>query len=306
MKLLGKNSRGLPAIIRWGCFGGVSLAAGYLLVQWIWDRFLPDAVWFSAYHDAQLVIVFAFVLALLGVIAGDLFSTGKESQELTIGIFSGISTALVFLTITVSLTTVLGTEVIPLSPFLVAGIVVSSVALQGIGAWFHEPCSKSGMDETNIMEKPGFAKKIRNYRFLLFIIIAVTIIPPTLLFLGISTGVIAEQSPCYAINDNVDVSRTGSDSIRIVMQPDTREKFVSLPFANISLGENDVSNQQVITTSGLDDTIEPPDGLLYRSGASVILRGRDASGNETVPVHLQIIVTYPDTGIRYMICDMQI
>jgi hypothetical protein len=34
--------------------------------------------------------------------------------------------------------------------------------------------------------------------------------------------------------------------------------------------------------------------------------GRDVSGNESDPVHLQIIVTYPDRGIRYVICDMQI
>lgn len=183
------------------------------------------------------------------------------------------------------------------------GILISSAFIQGLGAYFSEPRCGFAPEDWKIQNISAITRQLHSYRFLL---LAVLIVPPVLLYLG-NPGSVAEELGCFVpITDSVDATRTGPDSISIVMQPDSRIKNDLVPSVEIFLDENDVSNQSIIMGSGLDAVINPPEGLPFQRKASVTLQGRDVSGNETVPVHLQIIVTYPDRGIRYVICDMQI
>ncbi|MDD5143102.1 hypothetical protein [Methanoregula sp.] len=296
----------LPAIFLWGSLGGVCSAAAYYLLQEIWDRFFPNAIEFFPYHDAQAIVLFTLLFAILGYIAGDLFSTGNNTWESIIGLVSGIGTALMFTAIIAFQTIMLDAgDLSDLPVVLFAVILLGSVALQLAGAWFHQPRYLAPPDEKNTRSPSTVVKRLCNYRLLF---LAVLIIPPSLLYLGMSTGVVAEELSCCApiISDSVDVTRTSPDSIRIVMIPDARIKHDSAPTVKIYLDEKDVSNQSIIQGSGFNAKITPSDGLQFQKKASVTLQGRDVSGNETVPVHLQIIVTYPDTGLRVVISDREI
>lgn len=299
----------LPAILLWGSLGGVCSAAAYYLLQEIWDRFFPNAIEFFPYHDAQAIVLFTLLFAILGYIAGDLFSTGKNTRESIIGLVSGIGTALVFMAIIAFQTIMLDAGDLSDLPFvLFAGILFGSVALQLAGAWFHQPKYLAPPNEKKNRSPSTVVKRLCNYRLLFLAVLAVLIIPPSLLYFGMSTGVIAKELSCCApiISDSVDVTRTSPDSIRIVMIPDARIKHDSAPTVKIYLDEKDVSNQSIIQGSGFNVKITPSDGLQFQKKASVTLQGREVSGNETVPIHLQIIVTYPDTGLRVVISDREI
>jgi len=298
----------IPAILLWGCFGGICSAAAYYLLQEIWDRFLPNAIVFYPYHDAQVIVLLALLFAILGHFAGDLFSTGKDAQESIIGLVSGIGTAFVFTAIIAYQMIMSDAADLSDLPVLFVEILLGSVALQVACAWFHQPRNLTPRDEKKSRSTSAVVKRLWNYRLLFLAILVVLVIPPGLLYLSMSTGVVAKELSCCApiITDSVDATRTGPDSIRIIMLPDLRVKHALIPSVKIFLNEKDVSNQSIITGSGLDDNIDPPDGLLFKRKASVTLHGRDVSGNESDPVHLQIIVTYPDTGLRYVVCDMQI
>jgi hypothetical protein len=306
MELSGQNYRSLSAILLWGSFGGVCSAAAYFLLQWIWDHYLPcAAVHYSLYYHTQVTALFALIFVILGFFAGTLFCSGKNSREIRIGMISGICTALVFMAIIAFQNLVLGSADFSHWPILIAEVLVASVILQTIGTYFHKSRCGSAPDDKDISHKYAITKIIHSYWFLFLAILAVLIIPPVCL--GMSTGGVAEELRCFVpINDRVDVTRTAPDSIRLVMQPDSGIKHDVVPSVKIFLNEKDASNQSIIMGSGLDAVINPSEGLPFQRKASVTLQGRDVSGNETVPVHLQIIVTYPNRGIRYVICDMQI
>jgi tetrahydromethanopterin S-methyltransferase subunit D len=298
----------LPAILLWGSFGGICSAIVYYLLQEIWDRFLPNATGFFPYHDAQVIVLCTLLFAIHGYIARDLFYTGKDTQVSITGLVSGIGTALVFTAIIAFQMTMSDAMDLSDLPVLFAEILLGSVALQVAGAWVHQFKYPAPPDELNTQSASAVAKRLCNHRLLFLAVLAVLVIPPGLLYLSMSTGVVAEELSCCApiITDSVDVTRTGPDSIRIIMLPDLRAKHASVPTVTILLNEKDVSNQSIISGSRLDDTIDPPTGLPFKRKASVTLHGSDVSGNETVPVHLQIIVTYPDLGLRVMICDQEI
>ncbi|MEN6443507.1 MAG: hypothetical protein ABFC71_07140 [Methanoregula sp.] len=319
----------IPAIVLWGCFGGICLAAVSFFLQGIWSPVLAyNYALLSPVFQFQIIGSFAVLLWVLAVIAADLFSPGRYRAlgPVLIGMVSGTCTALVFTSILVIHDMISHPPILHYAgdPFLIrvfldglfhqwliplAGFILISTIIQAMGAYFRESRRSAPQDDMKTPDSPAITKKLPSYRFLLLGVLAVLIIPPSLLYLGMSTGVIAEQPRDYAITDSVDVTRTAPDSVQIVMKPDpnkVRRTTSPLPSVQILLGEKDVSNRSIITESGLDDTIKPSEGLLYRNGASVILRGKDASANDTVPVRLVIIVTYPDTGERAIICDRDI
>lgn len=310
MKLSEANNRSLLAILLWGIFGGICSAMSYYLLVEIWNQLLPSGAGFSQIHDAQIIILFVLVFALLGFFAGNLFSREEKSWEIIIGIGSGTGTALVFAVIVMIPRITAGSLDFFDSLVLLMEILLASVIIQTIAVYFHEPRREIVRDDTKIPYKPGITGQPHVGRilfFAVFAILSILIIPPVLLHVGNPVPVAEETSCCgTAITDKVDASRTGPDSIHIVMQPDSAIKHNSVPTVNIYLDEKDVSNQSIIKGSGLDAVISPSEGLVFERKASVTLQGKAVFGNTTDPVHLQIIVTYPDTGRRQMICDMQI
>ena len=101
--------------------------------------------------------------------------------------------------------------------------------------------------------------------------------------------------------DAAPATRTGPDSIHIVMRPDASYHHDNIPTVSIFVNDRDVSNQSVIAASHLPLVISPPEGLVFADGSSVTLEGNDVAGNESVPGHLWILVTYPDTGYQAVI-----
>jgi hypothetical protein len=78
------------------------------------------------------------------------------------------------------------------------------------------------------------------------------------------------------------------------------------PDIRIIVNDIDVSNQSVMTEVGLQGTVEPPEGLMYQKGASVTITGDNVAGNESAPVHLVILIMYPDTSTGEIVCDREI
>jgi hypothetical protein len=309
MELPGENNHSLPAVIICGSIGGVCSAIVYFLLQWLWDLFLPNGNCSSLYYDAQLIVLFALIFAFLGFFAGNFFGTRKKPREIIVtGMVSGICTALIFAMI-VGFPVIAGGSgdfselLIPL-----AQILAGSMILQVTGAYLHDSWDKAASGNTNNPSLRATTKTFPSYRFLLFavlVVLAILIIPP--IYVGMTTEVVAEELRCFEpVTDRVEVTRTGPDSLHIVMLPDPKKKHIPVPTVNIFLDEKDVSNQSMIERSRLKAVIDPPEGLSFQKKASVTLQGRDVSGNETVPVHFRVIVTYPDRGIHYVICDMQI
>jgi hypothetical protein len=246
------------------------------------------------------------VFVLLGVFTGTMFCTGKRSTGILIGMVSGIFTALVF-TALVAFPEITADKA-DFTDWLVplAEILLASVSLQVFGAWFHEPRRGSGQDDLEVSLQSAMTKQLRSYWFVFPVLLAVMIIPPVCI--GMTTETVADELSYCAepVSDRVEVTRTGPDSLRIVMKPDMRITHDPVPAVKILIDEKDVSNQSMIILSRFDVVIEPPEGLPFKRKASVSLRGIDISGNETEPVHLQVIVSYPDRGIRHVICDMQV
>jgi len=302
MGFLGKTNRSLSAVIVWGVSGGICSGAVHGVLQWIWEHVLQNTGCLSpALYYTQEVLLLALVFALFGYCAGEVFSTGEKFGELIVGLVSGICTALVLIAIIAFLETVWNAGHFSTLPLLFAVIFVASVVIQVLAAYFHKPRSGSVPDKMAIPTISALAGKLYSCRFFICVILAVLLVPPTLLYLGYSPTPSDQFSSCYGVNDYAQASRTAPDSLRIVMQPDSWAKHNALPTLKIFIDDRDVSNQSLISEAGLDVVIDPPDGLLFARGASVTLQGIAVSGNGTAPVHLVIIATYPDTGRRVVI-----
>lgn len=307
MKLLHENDVSLPVVLLWGSFGGVCSATVYLLLQWIWDHFLPNAIWFSLYHDTQVILLFPLIFAMFGFLAEDLIGKEKKTSEIWIGIVSGISTALIFIIIITFHIIISESKTFPSNwLFFVVVTLVTSITMQIIGAWFHEPRYLSQIDEKNKMNQCSITSKICKYKIFFLTILMILLIPPFLLYFGICMGIIAEQPECCILLDSVDVSRTTPHSIHIVLDPHPVRTYNVTRDIRIIINDIDVSNQSVITEKGIQGTIEPPEGLTYQKSASVTITGDIVAGNETAPVHLIILVTYPDTSTGEIVCDREI
>jgi hypothetical protein len=157
------------------------------------------------------------------------------------------------------------------------------------------------------MNLPDTSLRKNRFRYFVWILGAATLILAIifgLVALGYLSGRSLGEECRFCADtptDSAPAIRTGPDSVRIVMQPDTLIHHDQAPTVKIYLDERDASNQSLIAASGLDAIISPPEGLVFSSGSSVTLRGSAVSGNKTAPVHLQIIATYPDTGRRVVI-----
>jgi len=301
------------------------MAAGYFLLQRLWNPVLEYNYTLSLLFQFQIIGSFALILLVTGMIAADLFCTERENRlnPAFIGLLSGICTALVFTGILVFFDLVSHPPIIRyvVDPFLmrmfsdrllqqwfiplVQHLLISGT-VQALGAWYQGSRQDDRDTRDGNPRRSAITGIVNRHRFALFALLAFIIIPAGLLHLGMNTGIISEQSSCCTITDSVNVTRTGPDSILIVMEPYPKMHADSVPIVKIFLNEKEVSNQSVIAGSGLDDTIDPPKGLMYQNGASVTLRGKEASGNKTIPAHLRVIVFRPDTGTGAEICDRDI
>lgn len=290
-----------------GCIGGAALAAGYLFLTWLWQVLLPEARWFSGYYGLHLILYFSAALALAGLLVGERSGAADRSWLWLVGMISGIVTALVFFGILTFLEILTGTSAFLLDSVQWMGIFAASVILPAVCAEFREP---RAAHEPAPGTPGGLQKKsatLRSHGIMAAVFLAVVILPPLVLYAGINAGLVWGQPAGYLFTDDVVATRTGPDSITLVMHPDPRATFVTAPYVErITLGGVQVGSQDSINASGRADTIDPPEGLVYREGASATIQGMDAAGNGTIPVRLIIVVAYPDSGELRIVCDREI
>lgn len=318
----------VPVIILWGCFGGFCLAIVNFFLLGIWDPVLEYNDAFSLVYRFQTMGSFAILFWILGTVAADLFRTGRDRwlDSVVTGLLSGICTALLCTVIIVSNDMVSHPSIVHYAndPFQIrifldrlfqhwlvplAGFILVSGILQALGAWYHGSRNRFGSDKGETPQVPTISGRLYPYRFLCLTLIAVMIVPPGLAYLGMEMGVLEKQNTCCPVFDSVGASRISPDSLRIIFKinPEvSRPTTGTIRFLNITVDEKDVSTQSILTNSRLNNTIDPPEGLLYWDGSSVILQGDDILGNDTVPVHLNVIATYPDLEYKTVICDMKI
>lgn len=290
-----------------GCIGGAALAAGYIFLTLLWQFLLPEARWSSDYYGLHLILFFAVALAIAGLLVGERSGAADRSQLWLIGMISGIVTALVFFGILTSIEILTGTSAFLLDSAESAGIFAASVVLPAVCAEFREPRAAHEPAQGTADKAQKNSARLRSHGIMAAVLLAVMFLPPLFLYVGISAGLVWGQPAGYLFNDNVVATRTGPDSITLVMHPDPRATFVTAPYVErIMLGGVQVESRDSVNASGRADTIDPSAGLAYREGATATITGMDAAGNSTVPVRLMVIMTYPDTGAAMVVCDREL
>ena len=302
----------IPKIILWGCFGGICLAAMIIFLQVIWAPVLEYNVSVSSVKDFQTIGSSFLLFCTLGMAASDLFCTGRKNKHGPVftGLISGITTAFVFSSIYVLISRPYlfswengifelntGLKLIEwLIFFTVFGI--PSGILQAIGARYRFSRQRSNQEVVDVREETTFSGMLHAYRFLILIILALLVIPPVTADLGIRTGLIERDNAFYRPFDSVDVSRTDDRSVLFLLDRDQGcpQRGPGLRLVNITVDGKDVSTQSIIMNSGLNLSIDPPEGLLYRNDSSAILQGDYLSGNNTVLIRVDVI--YTDLGFR--------
>jgi hypothetical protein len=305
----------IPAIIPWGCIGGICLAAMIFFLQAVWAPILDYNISVSLVEKFQTIGSSFILFCTLGMTASDLFCTGRKNEPGPVftGLLSGITTAFVFSSIYVLLSRPYlfswdngilevntGLKLIEwLILFTVFGI--TSGTLQATGAWYRHSRQESKPDKADVREKPTFSGMLYTYRFLILILLALLVIPPVMANIGIETGDIKWNSGFNRPFEYAEVSRTTDGSIMIFMKHDilSPQRCPGLRFVNITVDGKDVSTQPIIAGSGLNLSIDPPGGLEYRDNSSAIISGGYLSGNNTVLVRVN--VTYTDLGFRDVI-----
>jgi hypothetical protein len=318
----------VPAIILWGCFGGLVSAALYFFLQAIWGPILARNPAISSVNQFQMIGLFLILFWVLGMPLSDLFRSGSSNRFTVVytGLLSGVCTGFLLTSVIVVFDMVYHAPGVfsVTDPFFgrvflfrlfhmwripLAGLIIVSGILQALSAWYRSSRRGNIPGSTQNPQTPSIAGRLHPYRYLAITFFAILIIPPGLVHLALISGVIENKNPCCPVFDSVKASRTGPDTIRIIfsINPElSRPKTGTIRQLNITVNGNDLSTQQIISQKRLNDTINPPEGLSYRDGSAVVLHGDDIAGNETGTVHLNVIASYPDLDYKAVICDMKI
>jgi hypothetical protein len=189
-----------------------------------------------------------------------------------------------------------GTFIIILGVYLLISMVP-----QALGAWYQQSRQRSGLDPGDPVHQAITGRRYRYGYFFVALLVFLLILPLGLLALPVDTtdyftcpgGTTCQPGDqCGAGKppDNVTVSRTSPDSVRVSLKTASM-KCGSQNTFKILLNGNDVSNQELVKKSGLDVTITPREGMGQTDGAFVILQGKDLASSETTPPHIQVMIT---------------
>ncbi len=304
----------IPAIILWGCIGGICLTAIIFFLQAVWAPVLDYNTSVSLVKKIQTIGSSVILFWTLGMVASDLFCTGRKNEPGPVftGLLSGITMAFVFSSIYVIVSRPylfsldngifeVNTGLKLIEWFILFTVFgITSGILQATGAWYRHSRKESKTGRTDVREKPTCSRMLYTYRFLILILLALLIIPPILVNIGIETGDIKRDNAFYRSFEYSEVFRTNDGSIQISMKHDIvcPQRGPGLRFVNITVDGRDVSTQSIIVDSGLNLSIYPPEGLVYRDNSSAVISGDYLYCN---PVHLRINVTYTDLGFRDVI-----
>ncbi|MBN1431190.1 MAG: hypothetical protein JW931_00280 [Methanomicrobiaceae archaeon] len=315
-----EKSDAIPEIILWGCIGGICLAGMVYFLQAVWAPILDYNTSVSLVKDFQMIGLFAILFWGLGMAAYDLFCISRKNglSPVFTGLISGVATAFVFSSIYVILSRPYlfsldngifevntGTLFFRLIEWLIlfAVFAITSGILQALGAWYRNFRQVPKMKTAGVRERQTFSGMLYTYRFLILIILALMVIPPFIADIGIETGDIKRDNAFYHPFDfdSLNVSRTDDESILFLLNPDQSypQRGAGLRFVNITINRKDVSTQSIITSSGLNLSIDPPEGLVYQDNSSAILQGDFVSDKDSVLIGVN--VTYTDLGFTDVI-----
>ncbi|MCK9581154.1 MAG: hypothetical protein M0Q92_12025 [Methanoregula sp.] len=255
----------------------------------------------------------------LGIIAARLFKTRRKTSVTAVlmGLLSGTCTAIVGLLL-FRYFTLQGyywrngiIDVIRIyigwDTFIITLLV--SIILQSLGVLYHAACVHSGTDKdadaTRIIARILCKSKV----FFVILLATLVVIPLTLFALPADYGKFCADDMCQPglqcaripVPDNISVSRTGPNSIRIGLK--TIDPCGTGISYRIILNGTDVSNQAQIAKTGLNVTISPRDGLGRKDGDFVVLQGSDVTINKTYPLHLQVNGTPKGMNIPLVFSD---
>jgi hypothetical protein len=110
---------------------------------------------------------------------------------------------------------------------------------------------------------------------------------------------------CGSIIVGINVDRISNDSIKLTVRKD--DQFIHAPpLVMIYLDDNEISNMSVIKNQGLPYTIDPPEGLEYKSGNSAIIRGIEITGNQEKTHRLKVYTRHFNPYYRIIQADTYI
>lgn len=321
----------IPIILIWGCFGGICFAAVCFITYEI--GLYSSVSCFSA-TVLPLLAPWIFGTAILlslvwGMIAADLFCTGRKTDlhPVLLGLLSGICTALVGYML-VDFFHIWGyTWIWPNGPLdelrrfvgwrndLIVYFIVLAIP-QVFGAWYQASRQKSKGDTADTTSSPKgiTGTRHRHWFFLVALLISLLVIPMSIYVLPVDeTRYCGSGDSCAGSDscgreempefDNVTVSRTGPDSIRVSLKASSKNCGSRNSF-KILLNGFDISNQDLISKTGLNVTITPREGLGRQDGAAATLQGSDITVNETSPPHIQVAIIIPDIPAPFVQRDL--
>ena len=106
---------------------------------------------------------------------------------------------------------------------------------------------------------------------------------------------------CGPILGGVNASRVSDDTIKLTVVGGNEYDYYNAPIlVMIYINEKELSNMSVITEQGLQDTIDPPNGLVFKNGNSAIISGIDVTKNLEKPFKLKVI-TRQINPLRWMV-----
>jgi len=316
----------IPAIIIWGCFGGLCFTAVCFYIENVYASILYSSCYFRIILLVYEQWIFGTLIILsliLGMIAADLFHSSKKTNldPVLTGLLSGIITAVVGYVLVYLYpeegfrwfwpNTPLDVLFVHVGGSMPVMYFIVLVLPQVLGAWYQGSRRMSGSDKSDTTPTRVFTVMRSRHWILLVVLLGLLLVIPMVFSV---LPVDDTRIPCVNGDrcvpgdcgrtpspDNVSVTRTSPDSIRIGVK--TYSSCGTSNTFKIFLNGKDISNQGLITKSGLSVTITPKDGLGTQDGSSVILQGKDVVVNETFPTHIRVNGTPPDMNTPLVFSD---
>ena len=209
-----------------------------------------------------------------------------------------------------------------LENFLLLFLITSiSLLLGGIGAYIQYSWDQRKTISVLVTSKSPtrFGRRASPFAVSLILIGLVIIIPPVIAYAGIWTGIIEKSQPnLYCTDYEVSVNRISNDSFEIIQHYKCNRNITAMnnehPYRHwfphgedpkppykvnieIFMDGKEVTNMSIIQNQGLQDTIDPNEGLNDPQFHRTVLKGPDFIFSTTNPRHIVVYRIF--NGNRY-------
>jgi hypothetical protein len=288
--------------IQVGIIGGffavwIPLVIG-ISIFWEFPPFLGFNFQFENTPQIQIFLLFFTGLILIGYITGYLTAAlvRKLSGTIRAGIISGFFSALVLIVcMRLFSSTILIHKIDYVTIFthlemyipVIISFIFFSIVFQVLGAilgyfWYRNRQRVSPSQENSttwewVIIKPAVVTIV--------MMLAIIIIP---IMYSYSAPPKPDYQKCFMFTgDYAKVERLSEDTIKITQigANSPADCLSDKPYLiKISLNDKDVSDLASIQKKGLPDTIDPPEGLVYGNGSTVVIEGQEVSNKTHAPL----------------------